>query len=100
MKKILEKLQQISNNRDLAWDDWTIQEIQQLLQIYSTISRKEKHIFDVIYRYHECDSWEDIFRDYDMTYLKDKAEGVEIALTEVKRIVKKRGYIKPWWKFW
>lgn len=40
----------------------------------------------VIYNYHGCDSWEDIFRDYDPIYLKDKATGVEIAIKELIEI--------------
>ena len=30
-----------------------------------------------------CDSWEDIFRDYNIKYLEDKADGVEIAINGV-----------------
>jgi len=53
------------------------------LDIYLIISKKENHIFKLIYGYHGCDSWEDIFRDYDRQYLKDKATGVEIAINEI-----------------
>ena len=56
------------------------EEIKQLLELYLLISKNEHHIFDLIYRFHDCDSWEDIFRDYNTNYLKDKAIGVEIAL--------------------
>jgi hypothetical protein len=48
------------------------------------------HIFDakwcktpIINSYHECDSWEDIFRDYDIKMLEDKAVGGEIAVKEI-----------------
>ena len=44
----------------------------QLLDIYYIISKKEHYIFDLIYRSHVCDSWEDIFRDYDTQFLDDK----------------------------
>jgi hypothetical protein len=54
-----------------------------LLNIYHTISKKESAIFDLIYRYHGCDSWEDIFRDYDRQYLIDKASGVNVAITTI-----------------
>ena len=37
----------------------------------------------LIYKYHGCDSWEDIFRDYNITYLEDKSVGVEIAIREI-----------------
>jgi hypothetical protein len=49
---------------------------------------KESHIFHLIYQYHSCDSWEDIFRDYDKTYLKDKAKGVKIAIKYIKNELK------------
>jgi len=67
MEVLLEKLNQIKDKNALK-------------EIYLIISKKEKHIFKLIYDYHECDSWEDIFRDYDKAYLKDKAVGVEMAI--------------------
>jgi len=92
MENIIEKLKQLTNKN--AWDDWTVEEKQRLLDIYFIISKKESHIFDLIFTYHGCDSWEDIFRDYDVQYLKDKAEGVKIAIRgieEIKQSIKKSG---------
>ena len=54
-----------------------------MLDLYLIISKKETHIFKLICNYHGCDSWEDIFRDYNIKYLEDKADGVEIAIKEV-----------------
>ena len=79
----MEKLNQIED-RDTAFDDWSLEEKKQLLEIYVILCKKETHIFDVIYKYHGCDSWEDIFRDYDKTYLQDKTQGVEIAIREIQ----------------
>lgn len=97
MENIIEKLKQIKdydNKKDRkVFDNWTLEELRQLLDIYFIISKKENHIFNLIYRYHGCDSWEDIFRDYDIQYLKDKANGVEIAIegiTEEININKKK----------
>lgn len=56
------------------------EEVKQLLELYLLISKNEHHIFDLIYRYHDCDSWEDIFRDYNRNYLDDKISGVKVAL--------------------
>jgi hypothetical protein len=81
MDGIIEKLQKVKDNR--MWDDWSLEEIKSLLDLYLIISKKEHHIFDLIYKYHGCDSWEDIFRDYDKVYLKDKVIGVEIAIKEI-----------------
>jgi hypothetical protein len=86
MDNIIEKL----NQTEINWDNWSLEEIKKLLDIYFIISKKEYYIFDLIYRYHGCDSWEDIFRDYDKNYLEDKASGVEIAINEIKNIIEKR----------
>ena len=82
METIIKKLSQLTNEN--AWDDWTVEEKRQLLDIYFIISKKESHIFDLIFTYHGCDSWEDIFRDYDVQYLEDKADGVKIAIRELR----------------
>jgi hypothetical protein len=79
---IIEKLNKITGEK-YKWDDWSLEEIKTLLDLYLIISKKEQHIFDLIYKYHGCDSWEDIFRDYDKGYLRDKAIGVEIAIKEI-----------------
>ena len=82
MENIIKKLNQLTDEN--AWDDWTVEEKRQLLDMYFIISKKESHIFDLIFTHHGCDSWEDIFRDYDVQYLKDKAEGVKIAIRELR----------------
>lgn len=84
MEIIIEKLRQIEDNKK-CFDNWSLEEKKQLLDIYFIISKKEHHIFKLIYNYHGCDSWEDIFRDYNKTYLKDKADGVKIAIDEITR---------------
>ena len=82
MKNLIEKLDKIKDNKN-AFDSWSLDEIKQLLDLYLIISKKETHIFKLICNYHGCDSWEDIFRDYNIKYLEDKADGVEIAIKEV-----------------
>lgn len=79
MELLIEKLNQIKDNKQ-GFDDWSLEEQKQLLDIYLIISKKETHIFKLIYSYHGCDSWEDIFRDFDIKILQDKAVGVEIAI--------------------
>jgi hypothetical protein len=88
MENIIDKLNQIKDKRNI-FDNWSSEEIKQLLNIYLIISKKEHHIFNLIYNYHDCDSWEDIFRDYDIDYLKDKLRGVEIAIEKIEEIEKK-----------
>lgn len=78
---IIEKL----NNIEITWNNWTLKEIMDLLNIYFIISKNETQFFDIIYKNHGCDTWEDIFRDYDEKYLQDKINGVEIAINEIKR---------------
>ena len=85
MEKIIDKLNQMEETKDeFNWDNWSLEERKNLLDIYSIISKKETQIFALIYNYHGCDSWEDIFRDYDPIYLKDKAIGVDIAIKEIQ----------------
>ena len=81
MENIIDKLTKIEDNN--CWENWTLEEKKKILDIYFIISKKETHIFDLIYNYHGCDSWEDIFRDYDSKYLEDKTTGVEIAINEI-----------------
>jgi len=88
MEHIIEKLKQLNDKTDKnVFDNWTLDEEKQLLEIYFIISKKESHIFNLIYKYHGCDSWEDIFRDYKIRYLKDKADGVEIAIDAIQEII-------------
>jgi hypothetical protein len=82
MELLIEKLNQIKDNTKI-FNTWSLEEQKQLLDIYLIISKKENQIFELIYHYHGCDSWEDIFRDYDVKYLKDKEIGVEIAIKEM-----------------
>jgi hypothetical protein len=86
MENIIDKLTKIQDNN--SWENWTLEEKKKLLDIYFIISKKETHIFNLIYNYHDCDSWEDIFRDYDNEYLEDKKRGVEIAVNEIDEKIK------------
>jgi hypothetical protein len=81
MENIIDKFTKIEDKN--CWQNWTLEEKKKILDIYFIISKKETHIFDLIYNYHGCDSWEDIFRDYDSKYLEDKTTGVEIAINEI-----------------
>jgi len=87
MENIIEKLKQIEGRKS-DWDNWSLEDVKKLLDIYFIISKKEPHIFKLIYSYHECDSWEDIFRDYDADYLENKADGVEVAINEITQQMK------------
>ena len=86
MENIIDKLTKIEDNN--SCENWTLDEKKQLLDIYFIMSKKETHIFDLIYKYHSCDSWEDIFRDYDSKYLEDKTTGVKNAINEIVEKIK------------
>jgi hypothetical protein len=88
MELLIEKLNQIKDKT--GFYNWSLEEQKQLLDIYLIISKKENHIFKLIYSYHECDSWEDIFRDYDKKNLEDKAAGVEIAIEGITAQINKK----------
>jgi hypothetical protein len=90
MEHIINKLDQMGNeNNENDWKTWTLDERKKILEIYLIISKKESQLFNLIYRYHGCDTWEDIFRDYDMTYLQDKAAGVEVAIEGINERIEK-----------
>lgn len=84
MEKLIEKLDKIPDNVNKnPFNSWSLDEIKQLLDIYFIISKKETQIFKLIYSFHGCDSWESIFRDYNIYYLESKTTGVEVAIKEV-----------------
>jgi len=89
MESIIEKLNQIKDENNTL-SSWSLEDKKKLLDIYLIISKNEKHIFDLIYGYHGCDSWEDVFRDYDTNLLDDKTIGVEIAIEEITEMISKR----------
>jgi hypothetical protein len=91
MENIINKLNQINDEHDpnAIWKDWSWDEKKKLLDMYFIISQKENHIFDLIYKYHGCDSWEDIFRDYNIEYLNDKASGVKVAIDQIDEIIQR-----------
>ena len=85
MESILEKLKNINDNQKNVWKGWSLKEKKQILETYHLISKKEGSIYQLIYSYHGCDSWEDIFRDYSKSFLRDKAEGVEVAIEAINK---------------
>ena len=82
MENIIDKLSKVDDETP-NWDTWSLEQKKQLLELYFIISKKESHIFDLIYSHHPCDSWEDFFRDYSLSHLNEKATGVEIAIQEI-----------------
>ena len=76
-------------NKNEQWSGWTLEEQLNLLQIYLLISKHETKLMDLVYEYHDCDSWEDIFRDYDVFTLRDKEHGIKIALDNMMNINQK-----------
>lgn len=68
------------------WAGWSVHQKKKLLETYLIFAQKEAAIFDLIWSCHGCDSWEDIFRDYDATLIGEKARGVQIAIDELESI--------------
>jgi hypothetical protein len=81
-KGLLEKLYLLSDD-EKCWESWSLEEKKKLLDIYWVFCTQEANIFRLIYQNHGCDSWEDIFRDYDKRYLGDKATGVQLAIETI-----------------
>lgn len=69
------------SEKDTDFKKWSKSERKALLDLYRIISSNEPAILDFVYSYHGCDSWEDIFRDYNESLLSDKEEGVKVALS-------------------
>lgn len=88
MNNIIEKLKSLKEadaDTEWPWRNWSAEDQLRLLELYLLISKKEADIFELIYSYHGCDSWEDIFRDYSNHFLHEKARGVKIAVDELKQ---------------
>ena len=81
--ELLSKLE----DKNFKFNKFNYTELKKLLQIYLIFCKKEPEIFELIYRLHGCDSYEDIFRDYDYRYIEDKTTGVQIAIDELNNIV-------------
>jgi len=88
MEHLINKLNSIDYKNGL--DKWELEEQKQLLELYRIICEKEAHIFKMIYYYHGCDSWEEIFRDYDIQHLDDKAHGVQIAIDVMTELIERQ----------
>ena len=73
-------------NKEFKRKNFYHKEIKKLLQIYLIFCKKEDEVFKMIYSLHGCDTYEDIFRDFDYRYIEDKIAGVEIALNELDDI--------------
>jgi len=84
MENIIDKLTKLEDTQSSwAWGNWSLEEKKQILDLYLIISKKETLIFKLIYNYHGCDGWENIFRDYNIDYLEEKQIGVENAINEI-----------------
>lgn len=91
MKNILDKLEKMNkSDYERTWKNWSLEEKKKLLDIYFLICKNETHIFDLVYSYQGCDSWEDIFRDYDERYLEEKLTGVEMAINEINQMIEEK----------
>lgn len=86
MENIIEKLKVTNSD----WSKWSLEEKKQLLELYLLVTKKEHHIYKLVYDNHDCDSWEDIFRDFSMCHLDDKVRGVRVALDNVKEQIKNK----------
>lgn len=72
MSEFTPLLQQLSKETNLSWKSWTPEERHTALKLYDLISKHEASFYALVYEYHGCDSWEDLFRDYDREELKEK----------------------------
>lgn len=86
MDNIINKLNDLKNKKvNDIWYDWSLEEKKDLIYLYYIISKNEHHIFNLVYDFHGCDSWKDMFVDFNAIYLTDKANGVKIALNNINQ---------------
>lgn len=91
MESVIEKLSKTEYSKKM-WDNWSLEEIKTLLEIYHIFVKKECDIFDLIYHHHGCDTYEDIFRDYNERYVEDKEAGVQEAIENINVQLTNRQY--------
>ena len=63
----------------MGWVDFMREDIVAWI-IQISICLKEANIFRMIYNNQGCDSFEDIFRDFNMVDVNDKILGVQLAI--------------------
>lgn len=73
-------MNQFDSNKYEQWSEWSLEDKKHLLQIYLLIVKHEPNLMDLVYGYHESDSYEDIFRDYDTFELREKSRGIQISI--------------------
>lgn len=83
--KMADQIVKKLSEKDIEFKKWSKNERQVLLELYHIICSNEPAILDFVYSYHGCDSWEDIFRDYDKCLLSDKKDGVQVALDNFEK---------------
>lgn len=67
-------------------NDMTIAEKKEILKLYYIMIKNETLLCDLVYSFHGCDSWEDIFRDYNEYEIESKADGILIAIRNMEEI--------------
>jgi len=77
-KTLLDKLQNEVN--------MTIDEKKEILKLYYIMMKHEALLCDLVYSFHGCDSWEDIFRDYNEYDIEAKSEGILIAIQNIEEM--------------
>lgn len=66
-------------NKEIILDELTDEETKQILQNELIKTKNEIAISELIYKYHECDSYEDLFRD-NIPELKTRCNGIQISI--------------------
>ena len=81
---LLEKLNVIDDHHMIDWNTWNKDEQIKMLKIYLKIVKREADLYDLIWKNHGCDSWEDIFCDYNQNELSEKAYGVKASINTLE----------------
>lgn len=69
----------LDNEIQINDESLSIEETKRIIQNELVRTKNEITISNIIYRYHECDSYEDLFRD-NVPHLETKCDGIQISL--------------------
>lgn len=70
------------NEIEINDESLSLEETKRIIQNELVRTKNEITTSNIIYRYHECDSYEDLFRD-NVPHLETKCDGIQISLDNI-----------------
>ncbi len=86
IKNIHDKIEaleyKINNETEINNNKLSLNEMERIIRNELIKTKNEITVSDIIYRYHNCDSYEEVFRD-NIPALKIKIDGIQISLDNI-----------------